>query len=283
MVPVQQRPPPRCGRGRGPCTCPASCEIREWPRWSAPIRADSPSSSISVATVLRKLCARHVGHAEFVADLAPAGTEVVGVAPGAGRRTGRSSPARRGTDRLRRAVSTVTANVGSGMVRRPAAVFVSSIAHQALARSPDHLAGDRSACRPCSSKSAHRRPSSSEIRSPVAMNKVIGSTRSWRWHALGRAQLRQQAAQLVGRQRRRALRPCSSTGSATRRAPGWTPRTFAITARCSPPFRIVLDCTAITSPCARRIDRMAASSRAGVASPTRTPAMIFASSFAQYR
>ena len=38
---------------------------------------------------------------------------------------------------------------------------------------------------------------------------------------------------------------------------------FAITARCSAPLRIVFDCTAITSPCARRIDRIAASSRAG--------------------
>jgi len=33
---------------------------------------------------------------------------------------------------------------------------------------------------------------------------------------------------------------------------------------------------------ARRIDRIAASMRAGVDSPTRTPAMIFASSFAAY-
>ena len=57
--------------------------------------------------------------------------------------------------------------------------------------------------------------------------------------------------------------------------------TFAITARCKPPLRIVLDCTAITSPCARRIERMAASILAGVASPTRTPAMILANSFAQ--
>jgi len=38
----------------------------------------------------------------------------------------------------------------------------------------------------------------------------------------------------------------------------------------------------MTSPCARRIDRIAASMRAGVDSPTRTPVMIFASSFAAY-
>ena len=30
--------------------------IRECPRWSAPIRADSPASSVRVATDLRKLC-----------------------------------------------------------------------------------------------------------------------------------------------------------------------------------------------------------------------------------
>jgi hypothetical protein len=52
--------------------------------------------------------------------------------------------------------------------------------------------------------------------------------------------------------------------------------TLAITARCNAPFNSVLDCTAITSPCARRIDRTAASMRGGVASPTLLSAMMAA-------
>lgn len=51
----------------------------EWPRWSAPIRADRPSSSISVATVLRKLCS-DLGNAELVARVARLLAEVVRVA-----------------------------------------------------------------------------------------------------------------------------------------------------------------------------------------------------------
>jgi hypothetical protein len=77
----------------------------------------------------------------MVADLNPAGTEVVEVTPGARSRREHHHLLPQG--RLRRAVSAVTAKLGSGSVRRPAAVFVSSIRITPLARSVNHLSRDR--------------------------------------------------------------------------------------------------------------------------------------------
>lgn len=87
------------------------------PRWSAPIRAESPASSISVATVLRKLCdvtsgipssSRTARHAvlKFSGSLRVPLLEakIVCCWPTYGR--------------LRRSLRTVTAKGGNGMVRR---------------------------------------------------------------------------------------------------------------------------------------------------------------------
>ena len=52
---------------------------------------------------------------------------------------------------------------------------------------------------------------------------------------------------------------------------GLAPNTFAMTASASAPCRMVLACLAMFAPCAERIDRSAASRRAGDASPTRWP------------
>ena len=48
--------PPGCELGPGSCTCLESSKRWCGRRWSAPIRADNPSSSIRVASDLRKLC-----------------------------------------------------------------------------------------------------------------------------------------------------------------------------------------------------------------------------------
>ncbi len=49
-----------------------------WPKWSAPMRANSPPPSMSVATVLRKVGA-DIGHPEFGARCTPLAGEIVRV------------------------------------------------------------------------------------------------------------------------------------------------------------------------------------------------------------
>ena len=106
------------------------------------MRADRPASSMSVATVLRKLCGLMSGTPNSSRLLRHCPAKLSG---------SRSVPLVYGkmTDcsprygRLRRSESIATANAGSGITRRPATVFVSSTRTRPLAFSRTTLPADR--------------------------------------------------------------------------------------------------------------------------------------------
>ena len=168
------------------------------------------------------------------------------------------------------------AKLGKAIVRRPAADLVSFIRVRPWPVILTTLPATASVS-DVSSKSLQRSANSSPRRSPVAINSVKGSTKSCSRQYSDARNLASSArspsavsagAPLGGRL---DLICCTSRT-------GLVLNTFAITASCRPPLRIVLACRAITGPWVLLIDRSAASMRAGVASRTRTPPS-FARSF----
>ena len=223
--------------------------------------------------------ARDVRHAERLPHLAPAGTEVVRVAP---RARGRRKDHRLLAEDTNAAARSQDCHRECRQRQRSPACGRLRLVDpkQALPGRPNYLACD------CQRPSVLVEIGPIAVRAipicatPVAMNNVIGSTDRDVGNASDARNLTSRPRNSSRRQRGRTL---------------W--RVFRLDRRdvthrvrsddvrhdrqVQPPLRIVLDCTAITSPCARRIERMAASTLAGVASPTRTPAMILPRSLAQ--
>ena len=122
---------------------------------------------------------RHIGHAQAVTDLAPLLVEVVRV-PARTRRRREDHPVFTPEVPARRYTSAVIANSGSATVRSDESVLPLSRRRRPTpcirAIFPETVIVPAS-----SSKSSHRNASISDRRNPVAMNTVIGSTRSaWR-------------------------------------------------------------------------------------------------------
>src|SRR6185312_10911236 len=127
---------------------------------------------------LAEAITRCVRHAKVLAHLTPAGTEVVRVAPRPG---GRREDHRLLTEIRHAATSSQHSGGKSGQRKSPSAGGRLRLVypHQPLARRSDDLSGAVSVA-VASSKSTQRKPNSSEIRRPVAINRVMGSARSWR-------------------------------------------------------------------------------------------------------
>lgn len=170
-------------------------------------------------------------------------------------------------------MSMSAANLGSGMVRRPAADLVSSARSRPSPGTRMTLPVMASMLA-FSSKSTQRRPSSSERRRPVAMSKVIGSMRSCFLQKSEVCSLARRSRSWSAVSATAPLGWLLDRSGCTSRT-GLAPRTLAITASCRAPRRIDFDWRALVAPCALRMERSAASMRAGVASLTRNPPMNF--------
>ena len=162
--------------------------------------------------------------------------------------------------RPRRAANTVTAKLGNGMVRRPADVFVSS-------RRINPWPAARMTFPSPSTSLSNRR-------NPPTPARGVGDPRPRRNEQRDRIDQIVALALLdfAGLPAAREAQQPSTNGplSAVLRphrrhvAHRFAANTLAITASCSPPFRIVFAWTANTSPWALRMVRIAASNRAGV-------------------
>src|SRR6478736_9524736 len=127
---------------------------------------------------LAEAMTRRVRHAKVLAHLTPAGTEVVRVAPCPG---GRREDHRLLTEIRHATTSSQHSGGESGQRKSPSAggrlrlVYPHQPWPAALMTFPVTVS-----VAVASSKSTQRKPNSSEIRRPVAINRVMGSTRSWR-------------------------------------------------------------------------------------------------------